>query len=554
VRLELVLMGCVAVSLPSALAAQEVVWRRTGEAGRSLLGGSVAVIGDTNRDGIQDIAAVTNAYGVDLWILSGRDGATLRTKPQYGPRHGHQTVVQAGDVDGDGIGDYAVTLVDTTGFDIARVQICSGADDHEIAQVNDWAPFQWNGFGSALVGDLDLDGDARPDLLVCARYHRPSGGAVHAYTHDGRHLYTLLPTTQTWIGLCAAKVGDVDRDGCDDFVVGAGHADTLGRALLYSGRTGTLLVEGRGELPDDNLGGEAVTGCGDLDGDGIPDFAASGMPFLGTGRLVVRAFSGSSGQPLYTWIGKGALTLGGGIDFDQDGLPDVISGAPYSAPNLPGRPGRIYAFSGRDGSQIHEQLPSTDGTGNATLIGYHLAMMPAQPGNPYPGYIAAEPGITQGQTALGRVLYVRASPPTVSGYGNAARGTLASTPLIGLRDLGPQGIRIHLSGAEAGAPALLLLGLSRTRLGSTALPLDLSPLGFLGCRLLTSADVPFPVTAGRTGVAAGYALVDLALPLDTSTVGSLTLFGQWLCLGTPGTWPGGVSAALSWTHAPRGGG
>jgi hypothetical protein len=191
-----------------------------------------------------------------------------------------------------------------------------------------------------------------------------------------------------------------------------------------------------------------------------------------------------------------------------------------------------------------------DGPSGAPLLGYFIASMRPQPGNPYPLYVVCEPGFEGwGDTCVvGRIMLVRGSPQTVGGYGAASRGTLAATPRIGLRDFQTQGIRVHISGAPSGSPAVLLLGLSDSRMGNQRLPFDLTSFGFLGCQLFTSADVGLPVITGTSGVNEGYGCYDIRLPLPTTHNGSFSLFGQWLCLGSGPTFPGGVTAALRWRH------
>jgi hypothetical protein len=113
-----------------------------------------------------------------------------------------------------------------------------------------------------------------------------------------------------------------------------------------------------------------------------------------------------------------------------------------------------------------------------------------------------------------------------------------------MRDLGTLGVRIHLSGAEPGRTALLALGLSSTSWAGQPLPLALDPVGLPGCLLYTSVEVLTPVLVGTAGVAAGYASVEVPLPLLNP--GTVTLHGQWLV-----PWASGgakTSDALRWRH------
>ena len=99
-----------------------------------------------------------------------------------------------------------------------------------------------------------------------------------------------------------------------------------------------------------------------------------------------------------------------------------------------------------------------------------------------------------------------------------------------MRNLFAQGVRLHLSDAEPGSSAALLVGLSRTSIGGAPLPYSLTPLGFSGCQLLTSLDAWVPVLIGTTGTSRGYAYFDIHNPLATGTPW-VTLYGQWVSLG-----------------------
>ena len=142
----------------------------------------------------------------------------------------------------------------------------------------------------------------------------------------------------------------MDGDGCDDFVSGGGDTTAFagagaGGGILFSGRTGKVLVVGLDEQQGDNLGA-AVDGCGDMDGDRIPDFVAGGGQ---SQRVAVRAFSGRTGQGIRSWTNATVSTLGGlaiksgGIDIDQDGVPEVIS-SDFGSRERALRPRRIAAL------------------------------------------------------------------------------------------------------------------------------------------------------------------------------------------------------------------
>lgn len=99
--------------------------------------------------------------------------------------------------------------------------------------------------------------------------------------------------------------------------------------------------------------------------------------------------------------------------------------------------------------------------------------------------------------------------------------TVASTPTV----------RFTMSEAAAGSAAVLLLGTSNTAFGGVALPLGLDALGYPGITLWTSADASLLFLVGTTGMGAGYAEYNLALPTGHSLGTSGTpFFAQWLWL------------------------
>lgn len=110
-----------------------------------------------------------------------------------------------------------------------------------------------------------------------------------------------------------------------------------------------------GEAAGDQFGWVARN-MGDLDGDGVADFAAtsptSNAAGAGAGRVYV--YSSRAGTLLWRFDGRTGEAAGTSVgragDVDQDGVPDVIVGAPGST----GMAGRAYVLAGRGGRVIRE--------------------------------------------------------------------------------------------------------------------------------------------------------------------------------------------------------
>src|SRR5262245_45525148 len=134
-------------------------------------------------------------------------------------------------------------------------------------------------------------------------------------------------------GWIARPLGDIDRDGVEDFVtsapsVNAGGKDA-GRVYVYSTKTGKLLWKADG-APADELG-TGVELAGDVNKDGVPDVIA-GAP--GGGKTVI--YSGKDGKVLHTLTAEAKSdTFGRHVsyagDVDGDGYDDVLVCAPNNA-------------------------------------------------------------------------------------------------------------------------------------------------------------------------------------------------------------------------------
>lgn len=532
-------------AVASHVPAQVLRWTQSTDASY-VMGGPVAAVADRDGDGFQDVASIVQVCqangGCSYWalrLISGRDGRTLRQFRDFGYGNIGFMVAGIGDMNGDGVRDYAVTIGFRSGPIINMVQVRSGTDDHVFFSLSD--PQRTGSFGFHVVGDIDIDGDGRPNLLITANAdcHDPPFctrrlGSVYAYAPDGWSMYRVTPPVAAdccWsVGLSLAKVGDVDGDGGEDFVTTGGEPGGRGVAYLISGRTGREIRRVFGALPGDGIG-LGCAGCDDLDGDGIADFA------VGSGghrsRGVVRVFSSATGQPIYDYTsGRTHFATGFGssiradVDVDQDGIDDIVVADPEADLRNPAE-GFVYVFSGRDGGVLARIRDFT---------GYKVATMPPQGDDPFPLLLTT----VYPEPPRGSVSLYSAALPGVVRRGTACAGSLSTAPRIGIRDLDGRAVRIHLSDAPPGATVGVALGFQ-----PALVPLD--GLGLPGCKLLQSSDVIVSMQAGMSGRDAGYAHADVPLPLAFGA-GTFALYGQWVVLGNGPVLAGGTTAALAWQH------
>ncbi len=528
--------------------AQTTVWATTGSGVDTLQAGRWTR--DLNGDGVGDVLVPVKPGGSAIpwrmWILSGATGKLLRVPADLPVGEFYLTVASAGDVTGDGVGDYAATIDRiNAGNALNVVRILNGVDDTVLWQVEGpWGEL----FGKSLVGDLDVDADGRPDLVL-ATPTAPMTRTLRAYSNTGQLLWVSGGTASHNLGfrqfqLQLGKIGDLNGDGCDDVVAASSNSGLSGAAVV-SGKDGRILIIGVGE-PGDQLG-EVNDGCGDMDGDGTLDFGSGQLSFAAIGGA--RVWSGGTGKPLWTWRYEprqanqlGRCVSSKGFDADRDGVPDFGVGDPGALPSL------VLLFSGRDGSQIL-RVTSLTLNPRGSGLGQFFELVPPVGGDPHPCLLSWDGGPYGPPTCsvaadCGRMALIRLAPPGVVVFGAACQGTLAKAPQIGLQGLASK-TRIHLAHAEAEGLAALVLGFSRTSWAGISLPTPLP--GFPGCQLMVSVDaVVIATTAG--GRRAGYAGVELPLPLAKPEFSTVRLHGQWIAIGSALATPGGTSEGMLWYH------
>ncbi len=255
-------------------------------------GWAVAVHADANGDGVLDLAVGSlKTASLPVRVLSGTDGSLLRLIPPGAGDAGFGGALGApGDLDGDGVGELMVGVIGSP----KRVRVYSGATDTEMmlllppgAAGSSWSPVELAGVG-------DADGDGVSDMAVGAWFDYPlsvanAGGSVTIYSGANGAVLSFLYGTPYNAGFGMAIAGgvDVDGDGSPEIAIGApgylaSWEPAAGRVLIFRAMDGTVLQEIDGQ-PNDSLGQSLAwltTGSAPVLAVGAPDGPAGGRVLL----------------------------------------------------------------------------------------------------------------------------------------------------------------------------------------------------------------------------------------------------------------------------------
>jgi len=213
--------------------------------------------GDLNGDGIDELVV---ANGINTFKVYDRNGGLIASK-MLGSKV-TDLEIAVGDVDGDGLADIAVSYV-KSGSSVIEAYGRSGTS---VKKKKGLSLKQPGRVQTIALGDVN--GEGRKDLIIA------SATSVRAFS--------LYPMSLLWSSVLSETVrpnisaGDIDDDGIDEIAVALGPAASNGASVRFLNGNGSDYGLEINAFDGYTFG--ATVALGDIDGDGVDDFVIGAGP------------------------------------------------------------------------------------------------------------------------------------------------------------------------------------------------------------------------------------------------------------------------------------
>ena len=339
-------------------------------------------------------AACTMPIGIELSTLNGNNGFALNGVASED--HSGTSVSDAGDINGDGIGDLIIgaNWADPNGSSSGQSYVVFGSSTGfsstlELSALDGSNGFKLNGVaefdfsGGSVSGAGDINGDGFDDLIIGApgantdssgKYSSGQSYVVFGSSEgfsstlelsalDGSNGFALNGrSSNDSSGRSVSAAGDINGDGIDDLIIGVDSAGqsyvVFGSSTGFSSTLELSALDGSNGfalngVAEFDRSGRSVSGAGDIDGDGIDDLiigadgadpngSSSGQSYVVfgsstgfSGTLELSALDGSNGFKLNGVAASdwSGSSVSAAGDIDGDGIGDLIIGASDAEPN-----------------------------------------------------------------------------------------------------------------------------------------------------------------------------------------------------------------------------